>query len=888
MDVTLLRKPRFDKVATAQGDFWTSGKATLDDLKSYLRTLQPDGFFTKVADIGGSSEEGFEQAFASLAYAYLKDKAPRLLDFMIGFQLVERNEDNTKAMGLFGFSVGNQWLYAPVFFLSGDLKGHELLYIKQQDTFVPMKENWVNYLMSRKPHVLGEGSQHDTYQLGGMQPDVSRLSRSPSSGMGKTGVDAWARPALPLIAAFKVKAASTLYPGAKAGTKLAFDQVVQHPLMAALAGVADRFDLGRVLSSDFALLKTAYDVSQSNPNIQRGFDRFYGSDCFLRWGNLHKQAAAKSRNNLLPVREKKASAPRQVFSSPLSLIPDSPRRAHPLDSGALRIYVKLASDSPTDQTYDNLTDADREKLLQDTVLIKDERDPQETSQAYSTQVSQKLMNPSETGLYNVLERPGEFTRMLLISNPYSNDGRQGFVTVIRLNDGDKEWLNSHHTNVWADELELAEDYKKWFESLPEKSDLTTGAYYVAISEAGTGTVPFKVREDYGKGDYKVDFQEHCSYDQQRGNNLPRVASQDIDREYVSPYGAKLSVDPEGPRQTKVRAIQGDLRVPSNYKFLKLSDPPKPKNQGSDGCVCSILPPGSDTSDSSGDGDATGSEPRPISLGKIEDIQMLFTEKTARMKLYADQHEVTISTDWAGHQRSTKQAAMLCLVRDHGLNEAAARELVKTASLKSSAIYRIRYAEGFGPLREKQADNNSVLQNGPGAPGMLPQEMGYETYGGRSGSRVTEPQEQHQIVPGLDGTRYDPQVYNNWANYTHEDFQHTMGQAQQAAQTGQKEVFDTAMIGGLLKSVRQDSLVDKYLGDLMKALDKLGRILFLFYWHQEEFEERYGKQDLPELEDSLRNSFESLGDITLFLKEKTVEPAFASQGGDPDIEESARN
>ncbi len=47
-------------------------------------------------------------------------------------------------------------------------------------------------------------------------------------------------------------------------------------------------------------------------------------------------------------------------------------------------------------------------------------------------------------------------------------------------------------------------------------------------------------------------------------------------------------------------------------------------------------------------------------------------------------------------------------------------------------------------------------------------------------------------------------------------------ALQAGQTGQKEVFDTAMIGGLLKSVRDDSMVDKYMGDLMKGLDRLGR------------------------------------------------------------------
>ena len=60
----------------------------------------------------------------------------------------------------------------------------------------------------------------------------------------------------------------------------------------------------------------------------------------------------------------------------------------------------------------------------------------------------------------------------------------------------------------------------------------------------------------------------------------------------------------------------------------------------------------------------------------------------------------------------------------------------------------------------------------------------------------------------------------------------------------------------------------------------------FYWHGEEFEDRYGKSDMPELEDSLRNSIESLGDVTLFLKEKTIESPFDK--GDISLNETAGN
>ena len=98
----------------------------------------------------------FERTFADLAYAFLKDRAPKLLDYLVGFQVIDKNDDATKAAGIFGFKMSKQWYYAPVFFINGELKGYELLYIKAQDSFVPLQENWVNYLINRKPIVLGE------------------------------------------------------------------------------------------------------------------------------------------------------------------------------------------------------------------------------------------------------------------------------------------------------------------------------------------------------------------------------------------------------------------------------------------------------------------------------------------------------------------------------------------------------------------------------------------------------------------------------------------------------------------------------------------------------------------------------------------------------------
>ena len=876
--------PRFEKRATAEGTYWVS-KADKRSLLGVVRDLART--FWKQASIGGEQEAGFEQAFASLAYAYLKDKSPRLLDFIVGFQLVDRNEDNTKAMGVFGFKVGEQWLYAPTFFLNGDLKGHELLYIKQQDAFIPMKENWVNYLISRKPHVLGEGSGKDTHQLGGLPSDLSRLTRSP--GNSKYGSDAyrpdvqgWSRAFLPFVGAAATSGGANV------------DRVfVKH------AGLQSRLDMKAFLASDFSLLKAAHDLALAYPLIKKGFDTFYGPDFFLK-------VAEDVRAREASIVTKAAAAPRRPaprWGGPTLLPEYAP--TDPVKSGALQVFYadremararvrhpagdldaalsKAAESGETTLKVDEdntspggitvnkaeLDDAEREKLLHDGVLIRDNRDPHATSMVYNTQVRVELVNPGETGLYDVLEKPGSFDRMLVVVNAQTNRGGETFATVVRLSDP-KNWLNTHPTNLWV-QCNSSPDKQKfedWFEGLGDTSTLAKGGTYIAIGPDGAGTTPFTVRDDLDAGGYRVEFKDYCSNDRPRG--LPRIHGSDrwglhdVDYDYVSTYNAILRLNAR--KGAKLRSVGGELSVPENFKILKIQDPPEPKKKD-DGTLLGCCPPEANFGDRS---DAR----KPVAPGNIADIQLLFHEKTAGLTVMdLGAGEVYLKHPY-GNERLTKAAALVRLVAGHGFTEFAARQMFKEAAVKKSVTYRVKYAEPF----------QSALAGGPNAPAFPQPNSGMEQVG-NGAVRSMYPQEETAQVPELSASRTDPSVYDPFSMPD----QGAMQVAQSAAQSGQKEVFDTAMISGMLKAIRQDSLVDRYLGDLMKALDKIGRILFMFYWHQEEFEDRYGKQDLPELEDSLRNAFEVLGDVCLFLKEKQVGNFQELQGvGDPNIEQAARN
>lgn len=835
----------------------------MEGTMSYNSTL-------KTANLGGGGgETEFEQAFSSLAYAYLRDKAPRLLDHMVGFQLIDRNEDNTKAVGVFGFQLNNQWLYAPVFFLNGDLKGHELLYMKNNDSFVPMQENWINYIMSRKPHVLGQHSQADKLQdLGGLYPDIRSLSIPPTIGGGKRASDNfWLKDALPMIAAFKVKAAGSLYRGA-GKRKLNQGAVVNQPTEAALAKQASILDFNNVMPKSFALLKTAHAISEDYPQVKRAMQKFYGVDCFSRWGAELKKNASDNGSNLM---QKKASAKPYM---PGNLLIPAERPAGPIDhekTGKLRMYVYekvMVSKAP------ELDDAEREKLQNDTILIKDHRSGEEVSKAYNTQVEAKLTNPSETALYRVLEKPGKFTKMLIAMNGVSNRGAIPMATVVRVDDsGNKAWLNTHPTNVFADQVSEREEWDDWFDSLSDSESLAEGGEYIAIDERGSCSTPFKVQSNYGEGRYRVDFKINIDWNQTRPVTMPRVDNNNFGQygddaaHTPSPYGAMLYVDKEGPEGKKIRAIAGELRIPHTFKFLRLSEP----ETGDNGFLMPCC-----------DGDR--SDMPPINLGKIDDIQLLFTEKTARMKVFNNGTEVHITTP-LGDERMSKRAGLISLVKEHGLREKVAREILKVAEQRGHVVYRVKYAPGYGT--EKQANPNySTLAGGPNAPLEMgfAEERSVEDYGPGNSVPTQYSSDSAYIVDGMSAEQTDPGVWDNWQNYTREDIDKTMQTAQQAGQNGQKEVFDTAMISGMLKSVRQDSLVERYLSTLVECVDALGRLLFNFYWHQEEFEDRYGKSDMPELEDSIRNAFESVGDVTLYLKEKTIESPF--DDGDIDLDDVA--
>jgi hypothetical protein len=768
----------------------SSVKHLLNVMRSYDRTQ------TKYADLGGKGDDtSFEQSFSNLAHAYLRDSAPKLLDHEIGFQLLDRNRENTKAVGVFAFKVGSNWLYAPVFFLNGDLKGHELLYIKNQDMFVPLKENWINYLVNRKPNILGSGVDRNLSSFGQRQPDFTQLSRSPAKfGSAQPTLKEMMTAAMPAFA--KSATLNTTAAFAEMGEALNLNKFLKQAGLDTIA----------------ALIKTC----QHAPQLAKAIDDFHGLDIIKE-----AMVAAKFREDAAAIK----------VASVLSDAPKEPAALKTLRVITYDVTVQMG-------LPDGYTEEDQEKLLNDGVLIKDERGDDAVSIPYNIQVEKKMFSPNESGLYDILVKPGNIERCYVAVHPQGAAKRENFVTVVRA-EGTPDWLNTRADQVFAVSRIEGDEFTAWFDKLPAASSASKSGRFMAISRRGDCTVPFRVLREYGKSEhdtttYEVHLEDHSKYPP-KGTISPCCYTDPLNYDKWRD-GVRLHLN--GKKGSSLRASMGDIFVPEDFKLLKVSkgedDVANAEDQGACGCG--------------------ESDPPALQPGNLVDAQLALMSKTAALTIYHNGTEVTINKAAA----VSPIKALVTLVEHHGLREHAAREILKTAAAKRKFECRVKYADPYGgPM---------MIQGAPTAPTDPGPVMGGETIMGASvptqlGIDVGMP------VASMSAGRTDRSVYNPNTLLDQKDVRSVVD----AAQSGQREVFDTAMVGAMLRAVRDDSLVDRYMGELTKGLDKLGRILFMFYWHGDRFADRYGKSDMPELEDSLRNAFEMLGDVILFLKQKTIEP-----------------
>lgn len=735
------------------------------------------------------TDKDFELTFADLAHAQLADKAPQLLDYLLGFQIVDKNEEGTHGIGILGFKVGEQLLFIPTFFMNGEIK-QNLIYLKDQDLFVPLQENWINYLLSRKPFVFGHKEPRKERELGVMEPDLRALSNTQAGGTAGTvfgtrvaSWEPWAQQAVGMFKGFKKNAKLLTLPEflkktAEYGTSLILAREMREDL-----------DFGNKVLKFYKLSELLHKPTKKVKTI------------------------------------KKASVKRLFDRSPA--VSDLLQK----NNGDVNIYFSLK-----EAESKLLSDEDLQKLAKGEILIKDSRI--KTNQAYRLDEDFKAQNPAESGVYNLLLSDGDIREVCIFINPRAiGKGYSRVALVVDKKTGSYGYWWPEE--LWAlPQLITKEDKVKFWESLPGVDIIKPNNSYVLVDpDSGQSTVAFKVEKKVKTSNGFIElFVTPLLKDV---GTKPLGNAGKVTDEAITQFGRGPLLPFVG--DVEKNTARNQLEQEINYQIT----PPEEKTFTAYNHIVIT----NDDRDLRVVGN-TLFAPKKVRVIKLTEGSSLDTWAMADPSGLID---VVSNMLKAGADvfQFTKNSGQF-YINDRGPfnKQQVITALLKKANLETNFVLK---------LVEDSADNTSstilVKNNSVYTPPFPDEPVGFNEYVG-----VPETYSQDQFVRAFSDTDPNSQAYTGKLERE---------QLAQAAQTGQQEVFDAASIANLVKTINLPEVITKYLSDIILGMDRVNRILFLYYWFNEKFRDRYGQENMAELEDQLVNVSKYLGDLILFLKQRKV-------------------
>lgn len=759
----------------------------------------------KRADQGSDSD--FEKSFSNVAHAFLQDKAPTLLAYELGFQLLDRNEDNTRAVGVFAFKVGSQIMYAPQFFLNGDLKGYELLYLKNQDMFVPISEGWLNHIINKRPHSLGEPYQQESGDGMFKSPQLNALSTSP---MKVASVQA-------KVAHYASDFMPTLINMADA------DVTAECNSLADIMG--DTLSLDRLLKqADSQMLDKASKLMAEDSRVLAAVIKWHGLAKFSSALQIVEAGAQAASNTLLGA----VTHPHQNVVAKAAAAPMLDNDEHDVT-----VY-ESKYDIPEGATATEL-----HVFYSTGMLVRDKRKAANIAKLVDTQQDTPFTSPNLPGLYAVLTASGQLVDKIVLPNirdmRSSSSPSEVFVispTATTIHDGCR--FKQQATMVADTGADVQLGYNKWFKSLPAVGTLETGETYVFVSETGRVTDRVRVSRNLGKDSdglttYAISMPGSDSY--------LSSSSFEHDRGTAQAYPAHSGTLVVGHKATGTISFQGNkIFIPATAKKLSCSYGDSEENS-------KFMP------------------------GDVRDAYRRLQRVTVPAKLTANRHDSHYVFD--DDMNLKKSAVLKRLMIELELGEQDARAIIKEAS-KTPGKTITKFIK-----KADQVKIGSPYLSDAALPSTPPMPIN-QSNGNMPGFRgpVNSSVELSQPVPGMASSNYPKEGYM----YQHNEMERGLKNfVQSAATDGKRDVFDVGMLSSMLMVASDDRLIEQWVPDLVKGMDRIGRLLFLFYWHYDKFESRFGAQDLPELEEFLRTSFDLLGKLILFLKNKNVQDS-PTQGG----------
>ncbi len=129
---------------------------------------------------GENAKAAFEEGFSNMAHSILSSKFPELVEQVVTFQTLSSDIDTGSAVGAFILSRNGTSVHIPVILANNQIKPIEIMYVKDQDVFLPLQPGWLEEIDRSNLDSLGEGMKPPE----GMATDVDirNLVVPPSSG----------------------------------------------------------------------------------------------------------------------------------------------------------------------------------------------------------------------------------------------------------------------------------------------------------------------------------------------------------------------------------------------------------------------------------------------------------------------------------------------------------------------------------------------------------------------------------------------------------------------------------------------------------------------------------------------------------------------------------
>ena len=850
----------------------------------------------KKAALTATSDADIEKAFADMASGFVENKLPALMqgDYNIGFEIVKKNDDNTRMLGVFAFRIDKSLLFAPIFFLHGEIKG-PILYRCDTKSFVPATKEWASFLISSLEKKEGESSSKSRRQAMNPLVQMDRL-RMTSGGREKAASYDYKSVTVPVrvhkegpvtiphgncIVVFDKKSDdltpatwNNRLPGGASILKMAaaddgtircvdskagsfwlaakdgkLFKEASHHYNVAIEGPDGTFyeiepQYGKLISETFFSKSAGMQIDDYWGEVAKAMEWPLRKEGALReflaepdFGAAATDAVVKAANASYDFAEMLAT----IYGSPDNFIPEHHTTTISKEAAAaassevgfindISVFTKVGAAVPVDYYKDGF-------------FLYDGRPEYEKSLVIS-EFPKELSVISEPGVYTVAQNDGTFIENVLALNP-CNDSIFGSHLG---HDAYNDFSGGRHPH--RPYMLLIKDGKLIYTSeaigirTGEVSDydglakdVSSSNIYMLIHDGNTwGPIAIFEKDTKDGVDYlQVDMKAY--YDSfKSGHSFDEYFHSYRTDKFVYNKDMDHSIFDEG-------ILGGDVR----WVKLNFTSQTKPGNSfWKDG------------------GNAKFEALQDIGGRKALDNFIFSNWKTPKVKITRHQNKEEGTREYQVEAlnevgpKLSKKAMFAKLAMDCGIDGTMCYAIMDKVDSDGSFSFYLQ-------PHEKKATSLRLVET-PLFQDEFDGDQGVSVQPIQSFNLAVHGDQQHE-APSAIGDMWNPTSLTGLPDSTVVSTD-PMELRTLADVYKLPNVFEHGVIGSLANAFNATSLVDKYVARIEDGVDALGRIKFLIHWAPQDFEKAYGQEAMTNLEAQIEENFIALGDLLLDLLKKT--------------------